>query len=471
MKQRRIVLVLSLVMVLALFAVSVKAQDMPSPQVNVGDQLVLGGFVTIDSIYSEGPGYVVIHRASDGAQVGVSQPLNAGWTNNLRITLDTSLAEAQMSAMLHVDDNAIGTYEFGTVEGADGPVKVGDAIVNTLFNAQVLDAGDQKVVDNSITIKSVAVPVDSWVVVHSGDAAKFGGVLGQTLVKAGTAADVKVALSGDLTSVLWPMLHVDDGVAGTYEFAGGEIDAPVVLNGAVATFPIWTVNHLRVNDQAVVHGDNMTQMEGMEMAGPSIRIKSVLSEGPGIVVIHANDNGNAGAILGAAFVEDGVTNNVDVQLDTSGGLTPIVWPMLHIDAGTVGVYDGLDVDGVASADGQPVTFTTNAAPALVMADQAIGADGTITIKNAIMDAPGWIAIHSDNNGAPGPVIATALLHTGANWNVKIAVDAAAAGAKVFPMLHYDTNTPGTYEFGSVDGADAPVFVQGNVVVGPLSITQ
>jgi hypothetical protein len=117
-------LVLVLAVVLGTLAFSAGAQDMPAPQVNLkADQLVTGGFVTIDSIYSESTGFVVIHRTSDGGVAGVSRPLATGWTNNLRINIDTTVAEAQMSAMLHVDNNTVGTYEFGTVEGADGPCR------------------------------------------------------------------------------------------------------------------------------------------------------------------------------------------------------------------------------------------------------------------------------------------------------------------------------------------------------------
>lgn len=463
-------LFLSVFAIFTLLAISVSAQDMPAPQVSLKDQLVLGGFVTVDSIYSEGPGFVVIHRASDGGVAGVSAPLAAGWTNNLRINLDTTKAEAQMSAMLHVDDGVVGTYEFGTVEGADAPVKIGDNLVNPIFNAQVLDVTDQHVADGSITVKAVAVPVDSWVVIHSGETGAPGGVLGETLVKAGSSTDVKVALTGDATSAVWPMLHVDDGVMGTYEFGTVDgADAPVAMDGAVATFPIWTVNHIRVNDQIAVHGD------GMEPGTPSITVKSALSDGPGIVVIHANDNGNAGAILGAAFVNDGLTENIKIDLDASAGLTPVVWPMLHIDAGTIGTYDGLDVDTVAQADGQAVTFTTNAAPSITVEDTPVTDMGdmgkVINVKLAVIDAPGWLAIHSDVDGKPGPVIGTALLHPGLNWDLHVPVDAAAAGTHVFPMLHYDTGEIGTYEFGTVEGADSPVFVGENVIFVPQNVTQ
>jgi hypothetical protein len=472
MKPYRILAVVFALVLLALMAISVAAQD-ETPQVTLGDQLVLGGFVTVDSIYSEGPGFVVIHRASDGGVVGVSAPLTDGWTYNLRVPLDTTKAEAQMSAMLHVDDNTVGTYEFGTVEGADAPVKVGDQIVNTLFNAQVMDVTDQHLANNSVVVKAVAVPADSWVVIHADDGGKPGPVLGETLVKAGAAADVNVALTGSATSSVWPMLHVDDNTMGTYEFGTVQgADAPVMLNGEVATFQIWTVNHLRVNDQVAVIGDDNPNATAMTTT-PSIMVKSVLSDGPGIVVIHANDNGNAGAILGAAFVNDGLTTNVKVDLDPTAGLTPVVWPMLHIDAGTIGTYDGLDVDTVASADGQPVTFTINAAPSITAADQSLTDMGSIgkvlTVKLAVMDAPGWLAIHSDNAGKPGPVIATLLLHKGLNWNLHIPLDPTQAGSKVWPMLHYDTGEIGKYEFGTVEGADAPVIVKEQVIVVPVSI--
>jgi hypothetical protein len=428
------------------------------------------GYVLIDSIFADTQGFVVIHRTSDGAGIGVSQVLNPGWTYNLHIPIDTTKAEAAMSGMLHVDDHTLGTYEFGAVEGADAPVKVGDQIVNTIFNAQVLDATDQRLSGNAITIKSVAVPVDSWIALHVGDAEKFGGVVGQAFVKAGTTTDVLIEMSGDPTSVLWPMIHIDNGELGKYEFNGGEIDPPVVLNGQIATFPIWTINHLRVSDQVALNGDNLPS--GAAKATPSIHVQSVLSDGPGIVVIHANENGNAGAILGAAFVDDGLTENIDIPLDEKVGVTPVVWPMLHIDVGTVGKYDGLDIDKVAEADGEAVTFTINAAPALTVEDSKLVASGDktwLTIKSALIDAPGWIAIHTDNNGQPGPVIGTALLHTGTSENVRVAVDPAQAGVKVFPMLHYDTNVAGKYEFGDVQDADAPVFVKEQVIFLPQNL--
>ncbi len=458
-----------LLLLLAVAALSALAQDMPEPQVTVGaDNLILSNAVDIQSVYSAGPGFVVIHRTSDGGVVGVSAPLAAGWSYNVRINLDPALVEPQMSAMLHVDDNTVGTYEFGTVEGADGPVRVGENIVNPIFSAQVLSATDQFVSEGTVTIRTAVVAADGFVVIHSGDAGSFGPVLGYAPVTAGINNDVVVQVSGELTDVLWPMLHLDTGTAGTYEFGTVEgADGPVVVGGKVAAFPIWTVPHVRTNDQIVVRGD------GMEAnMTPSIRVLSALLAEPGFVVIHKADGDSFGGVAGVSDpLPAGLSTNLDIALDAAE-VTPVLWPMAHVDTGEVGVYEFGTVEGadgpVVNGD-QVVTFPVKAAPSLTMSDQAL-TDGALVIEKAIIDAPGWLAIHSNNNGAPGPVIATALLHPGANWNIVIPVDAAQAGELVFPMLHYDTGEIGVYEFGTVEGADAPTFVGEQVIVAPLAIT-
>lgn len=95
-----------------------------------------------------------------------------------------------------------------------------------------LQAKDQPAAGNSITVDSVTAGQDSWVAVHADNGGKPGGVVGQTLVKAGASNNVKVTLSAapKAGDTYWPMLHVDAGAKGTYEFPG--VDAPVAANGA-----------------------------------------------------------------------------------------------------------------------------------------------------------------------------------------------------------------------------------------------
>jgi hypothetical protein len=457
--------ILAAVLLMSL-AAPIVAQDMPGPSVEVSDQLQLDAIVDVDAVYSEGQGFVVIHN-SDGPGIGQA-PVAAGWTYNLRIRIDSTMATSTMSAMLHVDDGELGVYEFGTVEGADAPVLVGDAPVNPSFEFTNMHVHDQFIENNQYMATSVTMPVDGWLVIHSGDAETFGGVLGQTAVPAGTSTNVMVELAEEnRTEVLWPMLHVDDGTAGTYEFDGSSgFDNPVVVNGQVASTPIWTVPHVRVADQAVMHGD------GMEMSGtPVVEIASVLSDGPGFLVIHQEADGSFGGVAGFVAVPDGLSHGptgVRVELDPAM-VTPRLWPMLHVDDGAVGTYefDGSSgLDNPVAVNGEVVAFPINASPAMVFADQPLGEGGTITVRNAIIDAPGWLVIHA----ADGAVLGQELLHPGANWNVTIAVDPALAGEMVQPMLHYDTGEIGVYEFGSVEGADLPTSVAGNIVVAPLNIT-
>lgn len=469
---------LVMIVVLALGAPAF-AQMMDEPQVNVVDQVSLDGKVTIDSAYSEGPGFVVIHidngSGAPGPVIGFRW-LNPGWNNNIKVAIDTTMATPTLFAMLHVDTGEVGTYEFGTVQGADGPVVKDGAPITPAFNVDLIRAYDQFVEMEHVTIGTVIAQQDGWLVIHSDNEGRPGPVLGQTQVTAGVNTDVVVELAADgRTNVLWPMLHVDTGEAGVYEFGTVEgADSPVRVNDVVAVTPIWTVPHVRVAPQIVTHGDGMEMMEGM---APTIVAESVLSEGPGFLVIHQGVDGKPGPVAGYAPVNAGTNLNVTIELDPAM-LTPNLWPMLHVDTGEVGTYEFGTVegaDGPVRVNDQVLTFGVAAAPSMVLVDQAMseammGHGPHIYVDQALMDAPGWLAIHSSVDGKPGPVLAAVPLLRGLNSRILVELDPAEAGSQVFPMLHYDTGEAGVYEFGTVEGADGPVAVGGAVVVGPLNIT-
>jgi len=101
------------------------------------------------------------------------------------------------------------------------------------------------------------------------------------------------------------------------------------------------------------------------------------------------------------------------------------------------------------------------------ADQAIS-NGSIVVAEVNATQDGWIAVHIDQGGKPGPVIGHAAAPKGktSNLTVKLEQD-VPVGGKVWPMLHIDAGTIGTYEF---PGPDAPVVVGGNIVMKQISIT-
>lgn len=106
--------------------------------------------------------------------------------------------------------------------------------------------------------------------------------------------------------------------------------------------------------------------------------------------------------------------------------------------------------------------------AMTVSDQS--GDGTsVTVASVtITGADGFVVVHSDANGSPGPVIGHVAIDEGTSTNVRVTLDTPlTADATVWPMLHVDAGTAGTYEF---PGADGPVSDGNGVVVRPLAYT-
>ncbi|HEU5088516.1 MAG TPA: cupredoxin family copper-binding protein [Roseiflexaceae bacterium] len=105
------------------------------------------------------------------------------------------------------------------------------------------------------------------------------------------------------------------------------------------------------------------------LANQSVTVAKVTSSGPGWMVIHLDDNGNPGKVLGQTAVPAGDSSNVVVKLSENVPVGGKVWPMLHVDAGAVGTYEfpGADVPVKNGNDVvmKQITITagTSAAPA------------------------------------------------------------------------------------------------------------
>ena len=106
---------------------------------------------------------------------------------------------------------------------------------------------------------------------------------------------------------------------------------------------------------------------------------------------------------------------------------------------------------------------TATTPSLVLTDQPGG--DSVLITALTLDQAGYVVVHKDNDGKPGPVIGVSeLIQPGVYRNYRVDIDVNQAGAAVFPMLHYD-NGDGVYEF---PGPDGPVTVESKVLVGKVT---
>lgn len=122
-----------------------------------------------------------------------------------------------------------------------------------------------------------------------------------------------------------------------------------------------------------------------------------------------------------------------------------------------------------AAGGEPAT-----APSALTAD-AQDSDGTTIVVAAVsLPSPGFIAIHGDADGSPGPVVGHSdLLPAGESTAVTVTLDEPlAASGTLWPMVHIDINGNEEYEFFPPDiTIDVPgLTADGDVAVIPVEIT-
>lgn len=113
-----------------------------------------------------------------------------------------------------------------------------------------------------------------------------------------------------------------------------------------------------------------------------------------------------------------------------------------------------------------LTFAQGMTPSVSVADQPI-VNGTVTIAEVVSDGPGWLVIHAQKDGKPGPVLGWSPVSDGVNTDVVVKIDVTGVTETLYAMLHTDAGTVGTYEF---PGADVPVKVGDKIVTPPFKIT-
>lgn len=87
--------------------------------------------------------------------------------------------------------------------------------------------------------------------------------------------------------------------------------------------------------------------------GDTVTVPQVTATEAGWLVIHVNDNGAPGAVIGQTAVEAGTNENVMVEVDAQE-VTETLFAMLHVDAGESGVYEFPGPDVPVQVDGDVV---------------------------------------------------------------------------------------------------------------------
>ena len=135
-------------------------------------------------------------------------------------------------------------------------------------------------------------------------------------------------------------------------------------------------------------------------------------------------------------------------------------------------------EAAAATTAAPTTTAAEEGPAMGPAQvvfEAQSSDGaSIVVASVTLPSPGFIAVHGDGGGSPGPVIGhSSLLPAGESKNVEVFLDQPLeATGLVFPMAHIDVDGDGEYEFFPPDTTvDGPAqTADGNVAVVGAEVT-
>jgi len=216
--------------------------------ITVNSQVISQNTVMVEMIDIPADGWIVIHadNGNNGPVVPaiISEPkfVTAGEMQNIEVafTADATLTDGdQVWVMLHEDTGTPMQYDFDGMNDLDPPFIANEAPVMTpiTINAASITSPDMAVNNNTVVLPSVTAATDGWLVIHNDDGMGgivLPGIIGKVMVSKGVNTNVTVQLDAGVTITpgqsLFPMLHLDNGVIGQYEFDGvGVFDGPEVF--------------------------------------------------------------------------------------------------------------------------------------------------------------------------------------------------------------------------------------------------
>lgn len=257
---------------------------------------------------------------------------------------------------------------------------------------------------------------------------------------------------------------------------GGQADTPTPETAVAEPETVTEVADEEMEDMEEADMEDMAVTNAVSVSdqslalGNTVAIDNVTADSDGWLVIHAQADGKPGPVLGYAPVVAGHNEKVTVEIDPSGA-TETLYAMLHVDAGTPDEYEfpGDDVPAT-DADGNIVTppFALTIPNAVSVNDQAISDDNSVIADEVTAAVAGWLVIHAQADGKPGPVLGHTPVVAGYNESVVVEIDPAGATETLYAMLHIDAGTAGEYEF---PGDDVPATdAEGNIVTPSFAVT-
>ncbi len=463
-----------------------------------------GRTVVVEHVDLSEDGYVTIHDASlnagavTGSVRGSSEYLEAGYYDNVTVTLDDPLRQSTtVVPMAHRETDGDESYDFVTSGGNDdGPVTTNDGgLVIDLAKATVdsqVTFEAQTTSDTNVTVQSATLHDGGFVTIHDAsllEGAVFDSVRGTSAyLGPGTHENVSVSLDSlEESTTLIAMPHYDTNDNQQYDFvtSEGAADGPYVAKDIVvapATVNVSDVGMGAGNASATVTLNDQTangQASSVDVAS------ATLSQG-GFVTIHDGsllDGDVFDSVRGTSdYLEAGSHEDISVSLDDPYTESGSIIAMPHTDSNDNEAYDFVSSEG--GADGPytsggdavvaPASLTVRSA-SVTFEDQETEGD-SLTVASVTMSQGGFVTIHDATVGddAIGSVRGTSsYLEAGTSEDVEVSLDTPVeASGQFFAMPHLDTDGDETYDFVSSEGAaDGPyVTAESEIVLAPAQVT-
>jgi hypothetical protein len=263
--------------------------------------------------------------------------------------------------------------------------------------------------------------------------------------------DVTVTIEPlQVSPVLVAMLHTDGGASGEFEFPGADEPLQWEAAAVATTFAV----DIQMLLPAITVADQEVGEDGL------IRVENVLAPGPGWLLIHADEAGAIGPILGLAYLDEGINEDLVIAIPWRQA-TPRLYAALYEDSSRPRRLDYPDADLPVLVNDEPlvIPFAVTLPPDVFVLDQPV-ANNQVIIERVISHGPGWLVVQVDDGGSPGLIIGYAPLVAGLNERVVVTVPRASATAQLFVMLHQDVDPIGEFNYPR---ADLPVTYQGRLM--------
>ena len=264
---------------------------------------------------------------------------------------------------------------------------------------------DQEFHGDIVVIEEAFSDGPGWIAIHNQENGQLGPAIGHAAVKDGINKNITVPVDpAKVTPTMYAMLHVDAGKVGEYEFPGADVPAEVNGQGIHPAFQA-----LPMGQGGVEQGAASIKIQDQDISDGEVIVEEVMSEAGGWVDIHIETaDKKPGRHIGFTAIKPGTSHNVRVIVD-SNAATPVLYAMVHIDAGEIGTYESPNGPDVSiKIDGQVVQlpFTVTGAKGSVAPPTTGGATGTPAAQASANTPESPAAGSTPTAGSAGEVAAT-----------------------------------------------------------------